>query len=258
MSVTRRALLISNPGEAGAENYCKGVYADVRNYTRLLRAAHGGAWSQDDIVHLDRPTKTQVRQAVRDLGGYHYSFVVFSGHGWYSSKEMCNVLTLRQGEELASHELLEGANKRTAVLDCCRKVYHETISESEKKAMAMTRAAAAIRRQADPHKCRELFLSRIGGASMGIVEISSCGIGETAGDDEAQGGRYSSSLIAVADVWAEEESKKPSWTPDCWASVVGAHNPATEMTKRRSGGTQNPTISKPRSGEYFPFAVFAS
>jgi hypothetical protein len=258
MNVTRRALLISNPGEDGAENYCRGVFVDIGNYRRLLCAPHGGAWRHDEIAYLHRPSKTELRQAVSGLAPYTYSFVAFCGHGWYSSKELCNVLTLRKGEEMASHELLAGASRRTAVLDCCRKIYHETISESEKKAMAMTRAAAAILRQADPYKCRNLFSALAAGASSGVVEISSCGIGETAGDDDTQGGRYTSSLVAVADAWAEEEAKKPSWTSDSWLSIVGAHNPATDMTRRRSGGTQNPTIARPRSGDYFPFTVFAS
>jgi hypothetical protein len=95
-------------------------------------------------------------------------------------------------------------------------------------------------------------------AATGTVEICSCGVGETAGDDEVQGGRYTSSLIAVADAWAEEEAKEPYWAPDASFSIVGIHNPAAELTRRRSGNTQGPTIAKPRSGDYFPFAVFSS
>ena len=258
MSVTRRALLISNPGETGAENYCKGVFVDVANYRRLLTAAHGGAWRQDEILPMFRPSKVEVREAVKSLQAYDYSFFVFAGHGWYSSVNMCNVLTLRQGEDIASYELLANATRRTSVLDCCRKVYHESITESEKKAMAMTRTAAAMVRYADPQKCRNLFSALVARTPCDVIEINSCSIGEKAGDDEVQGGRYSSSLIAVADTWAEEESKKPSWTSDSWMSVVIAHDPATEMTKRRSGGRQNPRITKPRSGDYFPFTVFAS
>lgn len=258
MSVTRQALLISNPGETGQENYCKGVYVDVRQYSAILCSAHGGAWRQDEILHLDRPSKVQVREAVKALSGVDYSFVVFSGHGWYSSKDMCNVLTLRKSEELASNELLAHANKRTTICDCCRKVYHESISESEKRAMALSHRAATTLRRADPRKCRELFSAKVASAFTGVVEISSCSINETAGDDETHGGRYSSSLIVVGDRWAEEEAKKPSWSPDSSLSIVGAHVPACDVTRHRSGGTQNPTISKPRSGDYFPFTVFAS
>ncbi len=258
MTATRRALLISNPGETGAENYCKGVFADIQQYSRLLCSPHGGAWLQNDITHLPRPNKNELREAIKRLSAYTYSFVVFSGHGWYSSQDKCNVLTLRKGEEVASHELLANASRRTTILDCCRKVYHETITESEKKAMALHREAGAIRRQPDPRKCRDLFLSLLAHSPTGVVEISSCSIGETAGDDEKQGGRYSSSLIAFSDAWAEEEAKKPAWSQDSTVSIVAAHTNAADVTKRRSGGAQNPTITKPRSGEYFPFTVFAS
>lgn len=258
MTATRKALLISNPGETGAENYCKGVFVDVRNYSRMLCSPHGGAWQQGDIVHLSRPSKTELREAVKGLAPYTYSFIVFSGHGWYSSVERCNVLTLRKGEEVASLELLAGASRRTVILDCCRKVYHETIEESVKRAMLFNTAALSAGRQADPAKCRALFLDLVSKTPTGVVEISSCNIGETAGDDETQGGRYSSSLIAAADMWADAETKKPLWSGDNSASIVAAHTQAADGTQRRSGGTQNPTITKPRSGDYFPFTVFAS
>ena len=256
MTVSRRALLISNPGEVGEENYCKGVFADVANYQRLLKSPHGGFWQQGEISVLNRPSISQVRQAVRDLSSHTYSFIVFSGHGWYSSKDMCNVLTLRKSEEIASTELLNGASKRTAILDCCRKVHNESISESRSMAKAMVMEVSGIVRRADPVKCRDMFFSLISKASLGIIQINSCSIAETAGDDETLGGTYSSSLIAVAEQWAEQESKKPYWSPANVNSIVGAHSPANSMTQRRSGGTQNPQITKPRSGDYFPFTVY--
>ena len=41
---TKRALLITNPGEQGDENYCKGVYVDAANYRRLMLSPQGGVW----------------------------------------------------------------------------------------------------------------------------------------------------------------------------------------------------------------------
>ena len=118
--------------------------------------------------------------------------------------------------------------------------------------------ALSAGRQADPLKCRELFLALISKTPTGVVEISSCGVGETAGDEETRGGRYSSSLITSADMWEGAEANKPSWSSVNSASIVASHSQAAAQTQRSSGGTQNPTIAKPRSGDYFPFTVFAS
>lgn len=257
--MSRRALMICNPGEKGAENYCEGVYVDMRKYSRLLTSPCGGAWENAELEVLERPLKATVREALERLQDKAYSFVVFSGHGWYSSIDKCNVLVLRNGHEIASHELLRGAEKHTAIFDACREVHHETITESEKRTLFMSKAAAAVQRRPDPRKCRSHFTRMVNSASVGVVEITSCDLNETAGDDPKQGGRYSSSLIAVADAWAVDESKKYSWSADADLSIVAAHAPAVDQTRRSSGGRQNPQISKPRTANnYFPFAVFAS
>lgn len=119
MPITRRALLISNPGESGQDNYCRGVYVDVRNYQRLLLSSEGGAWDAGEIKHLDRPTAQDVRLWVADCSLHDYAFVMFTGHGWFSSADKDRVLELRKGESIASNELLKGTNKRTLILDCC-------------------------------------------------------------------------------------------------------------------------------------------
>ena len=49
MSLSRKALLICNPGEDGAENYCKGVFVDVKRYRELLMSPIGGAWLDTEI-----------------------------------------------------------------------------------------------------------------------------------------------------------------------------------------------------------------
>lgn len=258
MSVTRCALLITNPGETGAENYCKGVYVDARSYQRLLLSAYGGAWEQSEIIVRDRPSKAMVQDDVKRLAAYTYSLIIFSGHGWYSSVNLCNVLTLRKDEDIAVDELLVGSIKRSVILDCCRKVYHEPIGMFGTKISAFNEAIlAATGRIADPIKCRALYLGLIENAPTGVVVISSCGIGETAGDDEFQGGRYSSSLVSVADQWAKEEAAKPAAFGASYSSIVATHDRATVLTKHRSGNTQNPTITKPKSMPYYPFTVFA-
>lgn len=256
MSVTRRALLICNPGEEGAENYCKGVFVDVANYRRMFREPHGGWWNDGDILRMTRPSVSEVKVAVRSLADYDYTFIAFSGHGWYSSIERDTILELRKGENLPSAALLQDAWKRTVILDCCREVYHEPATA------AMMRKYAAVmestKRQANPERCRDKFLRDVETSTRGVITVHSCALNETAGDSEQFGGRYTAGLISAGDRWADEESKNTGYSAKS-LSVVAAHEIAAEETRRRSGGTQNPSIDKPRTEKnYFPFAVFAT
>jgi hypothetical protein len=158
MAITRRALLISNPGELGQENYCKGVYVDIKNYQRLMLAPEGGAWDASDIKHLDRPSASDVRSWLEVYSKYDYMLVMFTGHGWYSSNDGDRILELRKGEQLASSDMAKGAKKRTIILDCCQKVHPESLME---KRAADSMASAAAHKVADPARCRELFLGMV-------------------------------------------------------------------------------------------------
>ena len=40
----RKMLIIANPGETGAENYCAGVHQDVVRYKTFFISNSGGAW----------------------------------------------------------------------------------------------------------------------------------------------------------------------------------------------------------------------
>ena len=37
----RKALIISNPGETGVENYCEGVKVDIQNYVCFIESPLG-------------------------------------------------------------------------------------------------------------------------------------------------------------------------------------------------------------------------
>jgi hypothetical protein len=257
MPITKKAVLITNPGESGAENYARGVYVDARNYQRFLASAQGGSWENSEIETMDRPTTAAVKLKVAELARYDYSFIMFSGHGWYSSIDKDRVLVLRENEEIASNELLRNSTRRVLIMDCCQVVDHESVTmrASEKMAAANeSRTARAPNRAA----CRNLFSRQVEAAGSGIIRISSCGIDEKSWDDDNSGGRYNSSLLDCATEWANEETQKPVWTPDSSLSMVAAHDQATLVTRFKSNGTQNPSIEKAKTGPYFPFAVFAT
>ncbi|HWE97627.1 MAG TPA: caspase family protein [Tepidisphaeraceae bacterium] len=256
MAITRRALLISNPGEVGDEHYCKGVFIDVENYNRFLVAAHGGLWNTWEIIPLERPTTNLVRDQVKALSDVDYSFIAFAGHGWFSKPDDATVLTLRKGERISSLELLEGANKRTLVLDCCREIYNETAILERREKMALS--AEGYRRRPTPQLCRNKFDEGVSTATRGVITLHSCSPGETSGDSERVGGRYTSSLIGGAVAWADNIAGNAFDSTSHAYSTVAAHAVAEARTKSKSGGTQTPWIDKPRTERnYFPFAVFA-
>jgi hypothetical protein len=256
MPLTRRALLISNPGELGHVNYCKGVYVDTRNYERLLTSPIGGAWDPKEIQTFDQPTAELVQLLVAGLSDYDYGFIMFTGHGWYSSTDKEHVLELRRGENIYASDLLTGAKRRTLILDCCQRVYNEPRLIKEARAAEMVNARAASRREPNPDACRRLFLRDVEAAPASIVRTSSCSMNELSTDDDERGGRYNASLIEAAQDWANKQAQNP-WVIEDALSIVAAHDPAARETIKFSGGTQNPTITKPRSEPYFPFAVFA-
>lgn len=253
MLITKKALLISNPGEDRAENYCKGVYVDIANYQGILNSAEGGAWERTDITHLDRPTANSVREWIDSVAFYDYVFVVFSGHGWYSASKRDQILILRKGEELASIELRRGAKKRTVILDCCQQVHEESLNVKYARLMAYESRV----RIADRSACRSLFSQRVEAAPAGIIQLTSCTPGEVSTDDDTRGGRYNGSLIECFEDWTRAQANNRYLVDGSTYSVVAAHECAATKTRELSANKQNPCIEKPRSSPYFPFAVFA-
>jgi hypothetical protein len=251
--MTRAALLISNPGEPGAENYCKGVYVDVENYRRLLRSPEGGAWEEKEITILDRPTVATVRLHLALLSFTDYVFLMFTGHGWYSAPDRDRILQLRAGQDIASLELKKSARRRTIILDCCQEVHAESLKES--RSVEFSAKSAAQIRQANRATCRRLFDQALLSAPMGILEMNSCSITELSTDDDDRGAHYNGSLIECVDDWSLSQAKN-FYGGNSVLSCPVAHECAAQKTRDLSGGLQNPTIEKPRTAPYFPIAVF--
>jgi len=150
MPITRRALLISNPGEARDENHCLGVYVDIKNHQRFLASAEGGGWAPSEIEPpMDRPSTAELRLKIAELARYDYTFIMFTGHGWYSSSTRDRILILGNGEEIPSKELLKYAKKRVLILDCCQQVHQESYIEKLGRMVSFA-TEATIPRVMDP------------------------------------------------------------------------------------------------------------
>lgn len=248
----RRILLISNPGEIGAENYCNGVNVDIQKYKEFFTSALGGAWKSSEITHLEKPTKTAVKSEVSKLSSTDYSMVIFCGHGYVSSSTKTTQLCLRPHEHIDEIDLREKATRRSIILDCCREVHAEPVFEAAlTKAMKMDHF-----KKTSLEESRTYFDKELSKTSNGIIVIHACSVGETAGDSSSEGGYYSESLRVAVKNWAlgNDVDLAKSYSH---MSLVKAHNDAIPALNRRSGGTQNPQIEKPRSEPYFPFAILA-
>jgi hypothetical protein len=238
--MTRKALIIGNPGEKEAENYCEGVLKDVDNFKSYLQLTRGGAYYAQEISVLYRPSIKELNTAIQAMSGIDYTFIAFCGHG-YSWREE-TMLELSSGNEINANSLKTGALKRTIVLDSCRKEEYRLDALTESTKIVKHFAA-----DASIEKSRRDFDNVVAGCSNGIILINSCAYNETATDLDKYGGLYCYNYIKYA-----AEYSLPS---DKYLSVVGVHNATSEIVRRNGGGNQNPTIEKPRSDPYFPFAV---
>jgi len=249
--MNRKGILISNPGESGEENYCEGVKKDVANYRSFLLSSIGGLWRESEIEGLNRPSVTQVRQAISSLRNLDYSLIIFTGHGYHDTRLDSTMLELRNGHELNSSELRDGSKKQTLILDCCRKKYpvRPTLMMDSAR---MVKKAAVI----NPSDCRKYYNSRINECGDGLIVIHSCSIDELSGDDATRGGYYSYALLEESKGWAQDSDTDTSRTADI-LSLSKAHETALPRVRSVSGSRQNPQIEKPRTGPYFPFGIVA-
>jgi len=240
--MTRKALIISNPGELGAENYCEGVKKDVANYKNFLMSAAGGGWDENEILCIERPEPFLLDIRLKLMENIDYTLIVFCGHG--SATEDDTIIELKKGCDYKVESLRDGAKKRTIILDCCRVIEDELYAGEIENRYALFEKSSSDKMVARMHY--DVALSK---CPNGIVVTYACDLNETAGDDSRHGGYYSYSLLKCAKEFAKESSAEKC------TSIVKVHDAASIMTQRRSGNTQHPQIEKPRIGPYFPFAV---
>jgi len=241
--VNKRALIISNPGEAGTSSYCNGVNVDVEGYINFLTSPSGGLWNSIEIKHLQRPTSQQLRSELAQMTTMDYLMVVFCGHGYYSATKKDTILELKKDEEIESINLKVNS-KQTIILDCCRRISPEPVLESR------VMKFAAVSAKLNPTKCRILYETKITSCNNSRIVMYGCNIDEYANDSSSQGGFYSSSLLQIPQDMVGNSQ-------DRIITMVDAHNIASERVKRLSTNSQNPQIEKPRTDSYYPFAVFA-
>ena len=246
----RQALIISNPGESGAENYCAGVLKDVTNYRSFLVSPIGGLWRESEIAEMNRPSTFDLKMKLFDLTSCDYALIIFSGHGYHSTTHDSTFVELRSGHEFDSADLRLNV-KQTLILDCCRQRY-PPVTEDRALLERLAKAAPVLH----PERCREYYDGRIAECSDELIVTYACGVGQTAADDTQTGGVYSSNLVKASKAWTRTLNIDTTHQHQI-LSVVSAHEGAVPLVERARGNRQTPRIEKPRTGPYFPFCIVA-
>lgn len=231
----RKALIIGAPDSA-----IPGVKADMKNYYAYLTSRTGGLWRADEIDVLENPSRKLTLEKVSMLRYVDYSFVLFGGHGSYSTSDRATKLVVGGREQVFDHELMYGAERRTVIIDACRNIPTPSAVRTLRKiAMDSMAFASAI----DP---RKVFDAAVMLCPPSLTAIHSCSIDESAGDNE-RGGTYSRALLDAAYEWNGSASSV--------LTIDDAHTKAAEWTLRERGGSQHAQCTSGRGTQKFPFAV---
>ena len=179
------ALIVSNPGSVGAENYCEGVVVDVERYDSFLRSPLGGTWFDEEIIKMNRPSLSDLQTTLFLMKDLDYSLIIFTGHGFFNPIKNSTELELQETVTYDASNFRTG-KKRTIILDCCRVVAQMTPANR-----FFRKAINDSTEKLDPMKCRQAYENHIKQCDNELIVGFACDKGERAYDDSANGGFYS-------------------------------------------------------------------
>ena len=137
MSISKKAILISYPGEPDGENYCPGVFADIENYKNFLCSPLGGGWHFDkdsdvcsEIKIFPSPQRNILLPYLERLKSYDYIIIAFCGHGRYSRLYQQTIIQINEHEEVRESELRDFGIRENLVLDCCRVLLSDIVTDA--------------------------------------------------------------------------------------------------------------------------------
>ncbi|MFI4939294.1 MAG: caspase family protein [Burkholderiales bacterium] len=231
----RRALIIGCP-----DDKITGVNGDMKNYKDFLISPRGGLWDESEITVLKSPTSEQIAPQITKLSEADYSFLVFSGHGFYSQPEGATMLQLRPDLFINENKLYKGALRRTIIFDACQEIENYRVPRH----MLVEAALEHFKGSLD---IRQIYDEQIMKCSEGMVKMYGCKITEASHDVPDEGGLFSIALLNAA--------KRLSSDAGSIISVLDAFMDAKEVVSVQSAGDQNPTGYFSRTLPHFPFAV---
>lgn len=266
--MNKRFALIIESGNVAGEKDLPGARADARNWHSFLMSDLGGAWREDEIEEMHKPSSACVRAKLQAHSN-GYVFLVFSGHGSMevvmSTGQWKSCICLNDVERNVRVDTVVPQSNATAIFDCCRgkpevgavakcgHVLNEAFSMDSLANESIATKTIGVGLRAC---CRMGFDNGLESMSTRYpVTMFACAQGQGAAEDGSAGGFYTSRLIANAHAWKNEGLNHGLIVPPGVRilSTLDAHEMAREDVEQKTKGKQTPRYS-PQSQKY-PFAV---
>lgn len=245
--MTRRAILIET-SQLQDHPDLPGARIDVANWTAFLRSYEGGAWNDDEITTLSKPSWAVLQARLQLEKSTDYVFVTFSGHGYHpEGKDNDETrICLNERDEIPVRQLSPDNPRCTVVIDACRQLVKGKALLEAFSVKEMVRSAAFRDRLA----YREVFDSAVAQAERGVIRLFSCSVEESANESPTSGGYYTDALLGCCSKWHDRAEKGKR----LYYSVWPAHECAVANTTLRES-RQHPEFNGGRRNKYFPLAV---
>ena len=182
---------------------------------------------------------------------HDYVIIAFCGHGGFSLQHKQTQIEINSREKVLESELLGIGKRENLLLDCCRVLLDDIITDSMEN-FGLRKVATTIHKALNLEECRHYYDKRISECQYGTNVLYGCDINEKSGESAQRGGYYSSSLIKAAKNWEKKQSESLPRNKYSILTVSQVHSLAIPLVKRRKND-QNPQISQ---GEgRFPWAI---
>lgn len=240
----RRVALLFGAASLPRQRFLRGVAPDLALLKWWLRSNAGGAWEDDEIFILDRPTRDQIRKHIEFAGGADYAFVSFSGHGFSVDSLLDNAHVCLLDGDVPLQAICPASARSTVLVDACR-----TLELPDVLKKARDTLGGIEEDLADRAEYRNLFDAAVGICERGKIVMTSCSSDEAAAETPS-GGLFTRSLVLNADAWANNARGKglnvlsSSLAFDAAASATTLYEPQ-----------QHPEYSPGRRQRHFPLAV---
>lgn len=241
----RLAILIQSP--LSGIDYRPGVCVDITRWMGFLMSLPGGAWTENEILVLNNPTKLQLRTSLIRAKYSDFSIVVFSGHGFVQKDEFLGddetYLYLNESEDrnesvISEYELNPGTPRCILSFDCCRDFENRPINEC-----AMDEAFACWSESNREYYRRE-FERQVMRCEKGCARLYSASVTESANDDPS----FTQILLSFVKLWSEENPHKSM-------NIRDAMRETTNIMKNRYHLSQTPVYNGGRRLNHFPFII---
>jgi hypothetical protein len=220
-----------------------GPSIDNRNLRSFLTSDLGGIWYQDEIVSLENPDSSQVKEEILNMSRCDYAFVAFSGHGELDENTDTQYLELMNCS-IPVRDLTVNCKRQTIIIDACRRFF----SFRERKINKKLEQYYINKSKLMFSSSRDIFDESVSKAERGLTILYSASENETALDTD-NGAAYISSLIETAQEW------EITFSNENLISVKDVHKNATKYLNFYFETIQKPKMNMEKRQNYFPFAV---